>query len=67
MSEQLLSPEATFVEIGASVGEWFVRVTDQGVVTLYSFEGRRIAIDFAEDTRKRLKLGSFVQEGGDDF
>ncbi len=66
MSQQLLSPETTFVEIGASIGEWFVRVTDQGVVTQYTFDGRRVAIDFAEDTRKRLRLGSFVREGGND-
>lgn len=66
MSDQLLSPQPTYVEIGATIGAWFVRVADCGAVTLYTFDGRRTAIDFAEETRRKLMLGGFVREERDE-
>jgi hypothetical protein len=46
----------TAVELTAAKRKWFVRVIENGVVTIKSFELETAAVAFAEEERDRLGL-----------
>lgn len=50
----------TTVELASSLGEWFVRITNQGASTVHSFERERPALAFAEKQRIRLGVDRIV-------
>lgn len=49
-------PLPSSVEVAESMGEWFVRVTDEGASTIHTFERQAFALTYAEEQRARLGL-----------
>jgi len=51
----------TAVEVVEAIGEWFVRVIEDGQEQSRSFELESYALAFAEGQRIRLQLDKFVR------
>ena len=51
----------TAVEVVEAIGEWFVRVIEDGEEQSRSFELESYALAFAEGQRIRLQLDKFVR------
>jgi hypothetical protein len=50
-------PESNMVQLIDAIGEWFVRVRENGVEVPYrTFEKKRLAVIYAEAERERLGI-----------
>ncbi|MBX3577328.1 MAG: hypothetical protein KF723_08960 [Rhizobiaceae bacterium] len=61
MSTMSSGPIDPGVEIVESIGEWFVRVTENGTSQLTSFEREEFAVSFSEG--QAMRLGVPVRRG----
>lgn len=57
LSPALTKPNTSFVQVGESIGEWFVRIVENGDVTVFqSFGAEERALAYADDQRIRIGL-----------